>query len=121
MPLSKVGQEVMANMKARYGDKKGESVFYASKNAGKAGSEKWEKLKSYRFGGIVKKDGPAMLHKGEMVVPAAKEFGSEHFARIPEDESVMKPPRVDIEVPGEKANTMTNKLTKLKLIRSRLK
>lgn len=35
MPLTKKGQKIMAQMKDEYGDKKGESVFYASKNAGK--------------------------------------------------------------------------------------
>ena len=42
MPLTKTGQEVMGAMKKEYGDKKGEEVFYASKNAHKAGSSKWE-------------------------------------------------------------------------------
>lgn len=41
MPLTETGQKVLANMKSRYGAKKGASVFYASINAGKAGSEKW--------------------------------------------------------------------------------
>lgn len=35
MPLSSKGQEIMAAMKHQYGSKKGESVFYASKNSGK--------------------------------------------------------------------------------------
>jgi hypothetical protein len=35
MPLTEKGQEVMQNMQEQYGEKKGESVFYASKNAGK--------------------------------------------------------------------------------------
>lgn len=34
MPLTEKGQEIMSNMKEQYGEKKGESVFYASKNAG---------------------------------------------------------------------------------------
>lgn len=42
MPLTKAGQDVMASMKKQYGDKKGESVFYASHNAGIPGAEKWE-------------------------------------------------------------------------------
>jgi len=33
--LTKKGREIMASMKDTYGGKKGESVFYASKNAGK--------------------------------------------------------------------------------------
>lgn len=34
MPLTKKGQEIMANMKKQYGEKKGEEVFYASENKG---------------------------------------------------------------------------------------
>ena len=35
MPLTKKGRKIMARMKAEYGPKKGEQVFYASRNAGK--------------------------------------------------------------------------------------
>lgn len=35
MPLTKKGEEILAAMKREYGAKKGEEVFYASKNAGK--------------------------------------------------------------------------------------
>ena len=35
MPLSKKGKEIKAAMVKEYGAKKGESVFYASINAGK--------------------------------------------------------------------------------------
>ncbi len=35
MPLTAKGSEIMSNMKKEYGEKKGESVFYASKNAGR--------------------------------------------------------------------------------------
>ena len=35
MPLTSKGHEIMMNMKKSYGSKKGESVFYASRNAGK--------------------------------------------------------------------------------------
>jgi hypothetical protein len=35
MPLTKKGNEIMANMEKEYGPKKDKSVFYASKNAGK--------------------------------------------------------------------------------------
>ena len=35
MPLTKKGSKILAQMKAEYGDKKGEEVFYASINAGK--------------------------------------------------------------------------------------
>jgi len=34
MPLTDKGEEIKANMEKEYGAKKGESVFYASKNAG---------------------------------------------------------------------------------------
>jgi hypothetical protein len=44
MPLSKGGNKVMAHMKQTYGSKaKAEEVFYASMNAHKPGSAKWEK------------------------------------------------------------------------------
>lgn len=35
MPLTDKGQKIMANMQQEYGDKKGKSVFYASRNSGK--------------------------------------------------------------------------------------
>ena len=35
MPLTSKGKKIMAAMKAGYGSKKGESVFYASVNKGK--------------------------------------------------------------------------------------
>ena len=34
MPLTKKGTKIMSAMKDQYGDKKGEEVFYASKNKG---------------------------------------------------------------------------------------
>lgn len=34
MPLTKKGKKIMAAMKSEYGPKKGEKVFYASKNKG---------------------------------------------------------------------------------------
>ena len=34
MPLTKKGKEIMKSMKEQYGKKKGESIFYASKNKG---------------------------------------------------------------------------------------
>ena len=34
MPLTKKGKKVLGNMKKEYGAKKGESVFYASRNKG---------------------------------------------------------------------------------------
>lgn len=46
MPLTKSGAKVKAAMTKEYGAKKGESVFYASINAKKPGSAKWEAKKS---------------------------------------------------------------------------
>jgi hypothetical protein len=34
MPLTKKGKKIMKSMKKSYGKKKGEQVFYASKNKG---------------------------------------------------------------------------------------
>ena len=34
MPLNKKGKEIIKSMKKQYGAKKGETVFYASKNKG---------------------------------------------------------------------------------------
>ena len=34
MPLNKKGKKIMKSMKEQYGKKKGETVFYASKNKG---------------------------------------------------------------------------------------
>lgn len=44
MPLTKKGQKIMKSMKKSYGAKKGEKVFYASRNKGKiSGVEKGSK------------------------------------------------------------------------------
>ncbi len=46
MPLTKKGSKIMRAMKEEYGSKKGEQVFYASKNKGKIkGVEKKKKKK----------------------------------------------------------------------------
>lgn len=34
MPMTKKGKKIMKSMKEEYGSKKGEQVFYASKNKG---------------------------------------------------------------------------------------
>lgn len=34
MPFTKKGKKIMSSMKSEYGDKKGEQVFYASRNKG---------------------------------------------------------------------------------------
>lgn len=41
MPLTGTGENVLESMKTQYGPTKGKSVFYASINAGKSGSDKW--------------------------------------------------------------------------------
>lgn len=46
MPLNKKGSKIMKAMKKEYGTKKGEQVFYATKNKGKIkGTEKKSKKK----------------------------------------------------------------------------
>lgn len=41
MPLTPKGEKIMSNMRQEYGSKKGEQVFYASKNKGRiSGVEK---------------------------------------------------------------------------------
>lgn len=46
MPLTKKGSKILGAMEKEYGAKKGEQVFYASKNAGKIkGVEKSTKAK----------------------------------------------------------------------------
>ena len=35
MPLTKKGKKIMRSMKKQYGKKRGEQVFYATKNKGK--------------------------------------------------------------------------------------
>jgi hypothetical protein len=46
MPLTKKGSKILAAMKDKYGDKKGEEVFYASQNAGRiTGTEVKKKKK----------------------------------------------------------------------------
>lgn len=46
MPLTSTGSKVLAKMRARYGHKKGTSVFYASINKGRAGSTRWHRAQS---------------------------------------------------------------------------
>lgn len=43
MPLTADGIKILESMKKRYGDEKGEKVFYATMNTGKKGTEKWHK------------------------------------------------------------------------------
>lgn len=46
MPLTKTGKKVLKKMKSKgsYGKKKGESVFYASINKHKAGTDDWHMM-----------------------------------------------------------------------------
>jgi hypothetical protein len=46
MPLTDKGKEIMGAMKRQYGQKKGEQVFYASKNKGKLKGVEKRKRKS---------------------------------------------------------------------------
>jgi hypothetical protein len=41
MPLTKTGEKVLAEMIKKYGKAKGKSVFYATINARKKGSNEW--------------------------------------------------------------------------------
>ena len=56
MPLTEKGKEIMKSMKKQYGKKKGEEVFYASKNKGTIkGVEKASEGKMMTFKQFVKK------------------------------------------------------------------
>lgn len=47
MPLTKKGKKILGKMKKTYGAKKGESVFYASRNSGKiSGVDRSKKKKT---------------------------------------------------------------------------
>lgn len=49
MPLTAKGDKIMRAMKREYGDKRGESVFYASRNKGRiSGVDKSRKRKHSR-------------------------------------------------------------------------
>ena len=48
MPLTAKGEKVMKAMKAEYGAKKGESVFYASANAGKISGVHESRARKFR-------------------------------------------------------------------------
>ena len=43
MPLKQKGKKIMKSMKKQYGKKKGEKIFYASKNKGVIKGEKTKK------------------------------------------------------------------------------
>jgi len=46
MPLNKKGKKIMKSMKEQYGKKRGEAVFYASKNKGKIKGVEKKKIRS---------------------------------------------------------------------------
>ena len=46
MPLNKKGKKIMKSMKEQYGKKRGEAVFYASKNKGKIKGVEKQKTRS---------------------------------------------------------------------------
>ena len=45
MPLTATGRRVLEEMRDRYGDNKGERIFYSTINSGKKGSSKWHESK----------------------------------------------------------------------------
>lgn len=51
MPLTEKGQKIMSSMKRQYGDKKGEQVFYASRNKGRIEGVEKSTGKSHRHDG----------------------------------------------------------------------
>ena len=63
MPLTNKGKDIMQSMKRTYGGRKGEQVFYATRNAGKIeGVEKEQELKK---GGRVRKAGKSSKPKAK--------------------------------------------------------
>ena len=56
MPLTPKGREIKGAMEKEYGDKKGEQVFYASKNAGKIKGVEGRTKKGFsKEGAVVRK------------------------------------------------------------------
>ena len=73
MPLTKKGKEIMKSMKEEYGKKKGESIFYASKNKGTIkGVEKASKGKMMK----VEKVKGALEKASKLHAAQAKTLGS---------------------------------------------
>jgi hypothetical protein len=58
MPLTKKGKDIMQSMKRTYGGKKGEQVFYATRNAGKI-----DGVEKMRKGGKVKKKSKSRVNE----------------------------------------------------------
>ena len=73
MPLTEKGKEIMKSMKKQYGKKKGEEVFYASKNKGTIkGVEKASKGKMMK----VKKVKGALEKASKLHAAQAKTLGT---------------------------------------------
>jgi hypothetical protein len=51
MPLTKKGKKIMGAMQSQYGAKKGEQVFYASRNKGRISGVEKATGKSHRIDG----------------------------------------------------------------------
>ncbi len=51
MPLTDKGKKIMGSMKEQYGDKRGEQVFYASRNKGRIEGVEKATGKSHRHDG----------------------------------------------------------------------
>ena len=73
MPLTKKGSKIMSAMKKEYGKKRGEQVFYASRNKGKIkGVEKKMKTKKASLGLLAVKEAKRKGAKGaEFLSPSA--------------------------------------------------
>jgi hypothetical protein len=72
MPLTKKGNDIMKSMQRTYGGKKGEQVFYASRNAGKiTGVEKKAQGGSGKGGN----PGQWSARKAQMLASAYKKAG----------------------------------------------
>lgn len=63
MPLSSKGEKILSSMKSEYGSKKGEQVFYASKNAGRiSGIDSYYDPTAERSDFTIGKDNPNHPH-----------------------------------------------------------
>jgi hypothetical protein len=97
VPLTSKGQEIMANMKKQYGEKKGEQVFYASKNAGKitgvdasgyeegeggVGAESWQGSRKHSSGYRIS-TGESADQYSTMVTGVADPHGGVRDMRLP--------------------------------------
>ena len=67
MPLTKKGKDIMKSMKRTYGGKKGEQVFYATKNAGKI-----DEVEKMAKGGKAKKSKSRVNEAGNYTKPSMR-------------------------------------------------